>query len=107
QSLNIGPNPVAGQGAAPSFIGPDGRELYYNPGKSGKAWSSSDARFGRNTAYNNVFLIQNTRKGESQQLTVGLSKPWTNDSDWSWNLGYTYTHATEVGPLTSSTASSG
>ncbi len=107
QSLNIGPNPVAGQGPMPSFTGPDGRELYYNPGKIGKAWASGDARFGRNTAYNNVYLIQNTRKGVSQQLTASLSKPWTNDSDWSWNMGYTYTHATEVGPLTSSTASSG
>ncbi len=107
QSLNIGPNLTPGAGPSPALTGPDGRELYYNPAKIGKAWSSSDARFGRNTAYNNVFLIQNTRKGESEQLTVSLSRPWINASDWSWNMGYTYTHATEVGPLTSSTASSG
>ena len=107
QSLGIGANPTPGAGPVPSFIGPDGRELYWNPGKTGKAWGNSDARFGRNTAYNNVYLIENTRKGESQQLTASLSKPWTNDSDWSWNFGYTYTHATEVGPLTSSQASSG
>jgi len=36
-----------------------------------------------------------------------LSKPWSPDSDWSWNVGYTYTDAEEVGTLTSSTASSG
>ncbi|MGV8943458.1 carboxypeptidase regulatory-like domain-containing protein [Thermomonas sp.] len=107
QSLNIGPTPTPGAGPMPSYLGPDGREIYYNPGKTGKLWASGDARFGRNPAYNNVFLIQNTRKGESQQLTASLAKPWTNDSDWSWNFGYTYTHATEVGPLTSSTASSG
>ena len=107
ESLNIGPNPVPGAGPVPSYIGPDGRDMYYNPAKTGKAWASSDARFGRNAAYNAVYLIQNTKKGESEQLTVSLSRPWTNASDWSWNMGYTYTHATEVGPLTSSTASSG
>jgi hypothetical protein len=64
-------------------------------------------RAGRSRAYNNVFLIDNTDKGKTQQFTVSLAKPFSAASDWSWNLGYTYTHATEVGPLTSSTASSG
>ncbi len=107
QALNIGPNPVPGAGPTPAFFGPDGRAIYYNPAKTGKAWASADARFGRNAAYNNVYLIENTDQGQSQQLTLSLSKPVSNASDWSWNVGYTYTHATEVGPLTSSTASSG
>jgi hypothetical protein len=107
QSLNIGPNTVPGEGPVRAYIGPDGRDMYYNPAKTGKAWASADARFGRNPAYNSVYLIQNTKQGQSQQLTVSLSRPWTNASDWSWNMGYTYTHATEVGPLTSSQASSG
>jgi hypothetical protein len=107
QSLNIGATPVPGEGPVPSLIGPDGRELYYNPGAVGRAWSNSDQRFGRNGAYNNVFLIDNTGKGRTEQFTFSLTKPWSNESAWSWNVGYTYTHATEVGPLTSSTASSG
>ncbi|WP_305804946.1 TonB-dependent receptor [Stenotrophomonas sp. YIM B06876] len=106
QSLNIGKVPVPGDGPVPAFIGPDGREMYYNPGKVGP-WGSGDARFGRNTAYNNVFLIDNTDRGGTNQVTVSLTKPWSMDSDWSWNLGYTYTRAKEVGSLTSSTASSG
>lgn len=97
RSLNLGPG----------YTGPDGRTLYYNPAVEGRAWSSSNARFGRNTAFNNVYLIDNTSKGKSQQLTLSLTKPRSVDSDWSWTAGYTYTNATEVGPLTSSTAGSG
>ncbi len=107
KSLGIGKINAPGQDPAYAFIGPDGRELYWNPGKTGTAWANSDARYGRDTRFNNVFLIDNTDKGGTQQLTVNLSKPWSRDSDWYWNIGYTYTHATEVGPLTSSTASSG
>ena len=95
KALNLGPG----------FTGPDGRTLYYNPNVS--LFSSGTQRFGRNTTYNNVYLIDNTGKGKSQQLTVSLTKPWSTDSDWSWTMGYTYTNATEVGSLTSSTASSG
>ena len=38
---------------------------------------------------------------------MSLSRPFSTGSDWSWNLGYTYTNATEVSGLTSSTATSG
>ena len=107
KSLGIGKINAPGQDPSYALLGPDGRELYWNPSKTGKAWASGDARFGRDTRFNNVYLIDNTDKGGTQQLTVSLSKPWSRDSDWYWNIGYTYTHATEVGPLTSSTASSG
>ena len=94
---------------APTAIGPDGRELYYNPALFGKAWStsSSNVRFNRDKRFDTVYLLDSSSLGGSQQLTVSLSKPWTNDSDWSWVMGYTYTHATEASGLTSSTASSG
>ena len=92
-SLNLGPG----------FIGPDGRELHWNPNQA--RFSSSG--YGRDSNYDYVYLLKNTNKGKSQQLTVMLQKPWSLDSDWSWTLGYTYTNATEVGSLTSSTASSG
>ena len=96
RNLNLGPG----------FLGPDGRALFWNPEATGRSWSSSDARFGRNNAYDAVYLIDNTNKGKTSQFTVSLTKPWTNQSDWSWTLGYTYTDATEVGPITSSTAGS-
>lgn len=97
---NLGLGPV-------QYTGPDGRDMYYNPARTGSAWATADSRFGRNRAYNNVYLIDNTDKGRTSQFTVSLSKPWDETSDWSWNVGYTYTDATEVGSLTSSTASSG
>ncbi|RZA21620.1 MAG: TonB-dependent receptor [Lysobacteraceae bacterium] len=107
KSLGIGKINTPGSDPAFAYLGPDGRELYWNPARTGRVWASGDARFGRDTRFNNVYLIENTEQGGTQQLTVSLSKPWSRESDWSWNLGYTYTHATEVGPLTSSTASSG
>ncbi|RZZ88981.1 MULTISPECIES: TonB-dependent receptor [Pseudoxanthomonas] len=91
----------------PGFTGPDGRSLYWNPTKRGAAYATSDNQYGRDTRFGDVYLIDNTSKGKSQQFTASLTKPWSPGSDWSWTLGYTYTHATEVGPLTSSTASSG
>ncbi len=106
KTLNVGPG----------FIGPDGRVLYFNPA-SGRPFGNTGsgtgllapngARFNNNSFFGDVLLLENTNKGKSQQLTFMLEKPWSNDSDWSWNLGYTYTNATEVGALTSSTAGSG
>lgn len=108
KSLNIGNVAAPGEDPSPTFYGPDGRALYWNPNKRNTGvWQSADARAGRDRNYNNVFLIDNTDKGESRQFTVSLTKPFSETSDWSWTLGYTYTDATEVGPLTSSTASSG
>ena len=105
QALNLGP--VVDGELQPRSIGPDGRDLYWNPARTGRPWVSGDARNGRDARFNNVYLVDNTDKGRTSQFTVSLTKPFTEDSDWSWTLGYTYTDATEVGSLTSSTASSG
>ena len=56
-------------------------------------------------AYNDAIIAQSTGKGSSDAFTVALSQPF-NDSDWSWNVAYTYTLANEVSPLTSSTSGS-
>jgi len=106
RSLNVGPG----------FTGPDGRTLYWNPDFRGAYPFQSNtltnayhnvARFGRNPYFNDVYQLENTSKGKSEQFTVSLSKPYSAESDWSWTLGYTYTNATEVGALTSSTIGSG
>ena len=106
RTLNVGPG----------YVGPDGRVLYWNP-NSGRPFGNTGAgtgllepngaRTGRNTYFGDVFLLENTNKGKGQQLTVSLSKPVSEDSDWSWTVGYTRTNAEEVSALTSSTASSG
>ncbi|HRG14498.1 MAG TPA: TonB-dependent receptor [Pseudomonadota bacterium] len=103
RSLNTGPG----------FLGPDGRVLYWNPNSprpfgntSSGATATNPARFNNNSFFGDVYLLENTNKGDGEQVTLSLSKPFSED-DWSWTLGYTYTQANEVGALTSSTASSG
>ncbi|NUO78022.1 MAG: TonB-dependent receptor [Lysobacter sp.] len=118
QQLNLGNS---------SAIGQDGRAMYWNAnGLNPASWnslgaacrnetgvrpgssctsSSTDARTLRNRGYNDAIIARSTSKGESQQLTLSLNKPF-NDSDWSWLLAYTYTNANEVSPLTSSTSGS-
>lgn len=47
-----------------------------------------------------VMLLRNTSRGSSSQATFSLSKAMAES--WGWSLGYTYTRAEEVSPLTSS-----
>jgi hypothetical protein len=58
-----------------------------------------------NTAFNNVTVLKNTSKGDGDVLTLSLSGP--NKGGFGWGVAYTYTRATEVSGLTSSTANSG
>lgn len=104
QTLNVGPG----------FVGPDGRVLYWNPNSprpfgntSSGITQTNPSRYHNNSAFNDVYLIQNTSLGKTEQLTLSLSKPFSASNDWSWTMAYTFTNATEVGSLTSSTASSG
>ena len=85
----------------------DGRDMFYDPARTGRSWRTQDNRFLRNRSFDQVYLLENTGKGGSKQFTVSLDKPFSNESDWAWSLGYTYTDATEVSGLTSSTAGSG
>ena len=108
----LDPFNAAGQGV--TAIAPDGRAMFWNAAGLNPA---NSAQFGitngRNGVFNrfyrpngvgDVFLISNTDKGQSSQFTVSLDKPMGDA--WSWNLAYTYTEATDVSPMTSSTNSS-
>ena len=96
---------------APTFTGQDGREIFWNANgrDPSRANPTTGMQNGQNGAFNRanrpagieqVVVIRNTGKGESQQLTLGLAQPMKEH--WSWNLAYTYTNATEYSPLTSS-----
>ena len=94
-------------------MGQAGRDSYWNAnGLNPTRWnqsgvgSSVTARANRDTAYNDAIIARSTSKGDSKQLTVSLEKPFSRESDWSWQVAYTYTNAREVSPLTSSTSSS-
>ncbi|MCD9029777.1 carboxypeptidase regulatory-like domain-containing protein [Luteimonas sp. BDR2-5] len=103
QELNMGGSTYTGQ---------DGRLMYWNAaGLNPGSWSQAgvgtgvDARTNRDRDFTNAILARSTDEGESQQYTFSLSKPF-NGGDWFWQVAYTYTNATEVNPLTSSTSGS-
>lgn len=104
QHLNLGS--VTGYGQ-------DGRALYWNAAgfnpanwnQSGNSARGVSARANRNSSFNDAIIARPSSKGESQQLTLSLNKPF-NEGNWSWLASYTFTNATEVSPLTSSTSGS-
>ena len=113
QQLNLGAaNQTLTANGAPG-VAQDGRLIYWNNNglnpanfnSFGTSSGGASARGNRNTAYNDAIIAQSTNKGSSNSFTLALSQPF-NNSDWSWNVGYTYTDAEEVSPLTSSTSGS-
>ena len=96
---------------APAATGPDGRELYYDAGgRSEACWTGAAAirtkcgntRANRNPAFTDVVLASNTSQGGGNALTLSLQRP--SKSGLGWMMAYTRTDATEVSPLSSSTA---
>ncbi len=97
---------------APTTTGMDGREMFYNAvGLSAAGWTGADAptsavrnKSNRNPAFGDVMLAEGTSKGSGDSLSLSLGgAAWRS---LNWNVAYTYTKATEVSPLTSSTANS-
>lgn len=93
----------------------DGREQYYNAGGSnplcysGSANDSSptgclSTRWLSNANFNTVTVVETTKKGSGNALTLSLSSP--TRQGFGWGVAYTRTSATEVSPLTSSTSNS-
>ncbi|MCG6118616.1 MAG: carboxypeptidase regulatory-like domain-containing protein [Aquimonas sp.] len=82
----------------PSFqSAQDGRLFFWsNP------FTANGDRGNRNRDFTDVTVLRPTNKGRGEQLTLMLSR--AAEENWSWSLGYTYTNATEVNPLTSSQA---
>ncbi len=102
-------------GAATSQSPVDGRDMFYNAaGRSPLCYAngndSSSTTCGRlvkslnNSAYNNVTLASNTKKGDGDVLTLSLNSP--TKAGFGWGVAYAWTRATEVSPLTSSVANS-
>lgn len=96
-------------GAPNTIVGPDGRVMYWNNnglnpvnwGTSLSSPSGGTQRYNRLSYVGDAILVRNTdEKGHSQQFTVSIEKPMVEN--WSWMLGYTFTAAQEVNPLTSS-----
>ena len=91
---------------APTSVSPDGRPLYWStvdPARFTGASSQRTANRSRDFGVDSTIALP-TSKGDGKQLTVSLQGP--QSENWYWNVGYTYTEATEVNTLTSSQAAS-
>lgn len=66
--------------------------------------SASTAGRRRVSTFADVFYLTNTDKGQAWGTTFSLARPMKNK--WGWSFSYTRGNATEVSPITSSTASS-
>jgi len=108
QNLNLG---------APTRIGPDGRQMFWT--ETGYTASCANGFGGftttgacaghrnralSNAAFGNVIEATETKKGGGNVVTMSLSN--SRAKDLRWTVAYTYTDATEVSNLSSSTAGS-
>lgn len=89
-----------------SGLAPDGRQRF---GTAASIVNSSQAQAGtpgrrRVAQFADVIYLTNSDKGLSKGLTLSLARPLRNN--WAWSASYTRADATEVSPITSSTASS-
>jgi len=94
---------------------PDGRIRYagnISPNYSTAATPNNTTTFpqtsltGRRrlTSFAEVYKLTNTSKGESHSMSLSLNRPLKNG--WGGGVSWTHGHATEVAPMTSSTAGS-
>jgi len=98
----------------PTAVGMDGRLIYWNaagldPANTGRfgiehGTNGAGNRANKPRDVNQAIVVRNNSEGSAQQFTFSLSKPMLEN--WSWTLGYTYTHATDFSPATSSQNSS-
>ncbi len=95
QNINLG---------TPTGLLPDGR-LSYARTPTAAPGSANTSRWNANPSFGQqVILLTNTNKGESDNLTLSLAKPFADN--WSAKLAYTHSRASDVNPGTSSVANS-
>lgn len=104
---------------APTATNPvDGRQVFWNAAaQSTNCWGAGGATPGattgltcvsptsraqRNNAFNDVTIVESTKLGGGDSVTLSLQRP--SVGGFGWGVAYTRTNATEVSPLTSSTA---
>lgn len=83
---------------------PDGRVRYGSAASIVASSTTNVAGRRRVSNFADVFYLTNTGKGKSEGLTLSVARPMKNK--WSWSASWTRGDATEVSPITSSTASS-
>jgi hypothetical protein len=69
------------------------------------ATSTSSATLEANTALANVYELQNTDKGASEEYTLVIQRKMK--AGYAWSIAYTHTHATDVDEAGGTTAAGG
>ncbi len=72
-------------------------------GGSTSTTSPASTTLSTNPLIGPVYYLENTNKGGAQEYTLELHRPMKDG--WSFSLAYSHTHATQVDPSPSSTAS--
>jgi outer membrane receptor for ferrienterochelin and colicin len=72
---------------------PDGRPLYFDPRAGFPSF-----------CFCSDFLLTNVKGSDSESLSLSLAIDKSHDNGWDWSVGYAYTDAEEVNPMTSSVA---
>ncbi|TZF91825.1 TonB-dependent receptor [Cognatilysobacter lacus] len=89
---------------APTGTLPDGRLSYAKTPNAAPGGANTN-RWNANPSFGQqVILLTNTDKGQSDSLTLSLRRPFSNN--WAASLAYTFTRATDVNPGASSVANS-
>lgn len=96
QAINLG---------APTDQLPDGRNTFYKLASSDPKAKGQSPTANSNPAFSaNTINLADSNHGSADSLTLQLKKAFGDE--WSGMLAFTYNHATEVNPGTSSVASS-
>lgn len=82
---------------------PNALTAAYNPATTTFPQTNTNGRR-RIGAFADVYRITNSSAGQSSDYTLSLNRPWKNK--WSAGVSWTRGRATEVSPMTSSTAGS-
>jgi hypothetical protein len=96
QDLNLG---------APTGMLPDGRNTYYQRRYADPRADGQFSRANANGDFSDAIInLANTHKGKTDQVSVQLRKPFSNN--WAASAAVTWSHTTDVNPGLSSVASS-
>ncbi|GHF19070.1 Oar protein [Kordiimonas sediminis] len=84
---------------------PDGRPTFFSLNKADADCAADPGSnpFGCNRWFNSDYVLTNTKGGSSKVFSVSLAKTH-EDLGINWNVGYAYTDAKDVNPMTSSVA---
>lgn len=84
---------IAGTAELTDQVAPDGRPIYFDPRAGFPSF-----------CFCSDYILTNVKGSDAETLTLSLTLNKSHDNGWDWSLGYAYTDAKDVSPMTSSVA---